>query len=101
VDSRVLDVDHETGITTIHHFDPLTELSHLESVQDIEDITDINKALANEAVPHGQELRRVASIPLILVYELKRKGIWGNQERMRKWLNDRDNRVFRTTLEKV
>ena len=31
------------------------------------------------------------------VEELMKKGIWDNTERMNKWLNDRDNIMFRTS----
>jgi hypothetical protein len=101
MDSRVLDHNPETGVTTIHHFDPITELSHLESVQDVSEIADLNKFFANEGYKPGMELRRVASIPLVIYYELKRKGIVGDKAAFKRWLNDRDNRVFRTTYERV
>ena len=44
---------------------------------------------------------RVARIPLILVERMMREGVWGNQERMREWLNDPDNAPFRTTKGKL
>ena len=43
------------------------------------------------------EWHRIASIPLIVVEQLMKKGIWGDDERMNKWLNDRDNIMFRTS----
>jgi hypothetical protein len=101
MDSRVLDHDPETGITTYHHFDPITELSHLESKQEFTELADTNKFFANEGYKPGMELRRVASIPLVIYYELKRKGILNDRAAFKRWLNDRDNRVFRTTHERV
>ncbi|MCS5550596.1 MAG: hypothetical protein NZ811_03655 [Gammaproteobacteria bacterium] len=44
---------------------------------------------------------RVARIPLILVETMMREGVWGDQERMRHWLNDPDNAPFRTTRGKL
>src|SRR5262245_58446204 len=41
--------------------------------------------------------QRVAVIPMVVVNRLMNEGIWGNDERMRRWLNDRDNRAFRTS----
>jgi len=38
----------------------------------------------------------VASIPLNLYYDLKRQGIVDDPARFKKWLNDSDNRFFRT-----
>jgi len=41
-------------------------------------------------------MARVASIPLNVYYDLKRRGIADDPKAMKKWLNDPDNRVFRT-----
>ena len=45
---------------------------------------------------HG-EWHQIASIPLIVVEQLMKEGIWNNTERLHKWLNDRDNVMFRTS----
>jgi hypothetical protein len=42
------------------------------------------------------DMSRVASIPLSVYYDLKRRGIADDPVALRKWLNDGDNRVFRT-----
>ena len=44
---------------------------------------------------------RVARIPLIVVEQMMRDGVWNNQERMREWLNNPENAPFRTTKGKV
>jgi hypothetical protein len=41
-------------------------------------------------------VQHVAEIPLIVVNRLMAEGIWGDQERMKKWLNDPSHRDFRT-----
>lgn len=41
--------------------------------------------------------QRVAEIPLVVVHDLMRRGIWRDEKKMRQWLNDRDNRAFRTS----
>lgn len=41
-------------------------------------------------------MRKIASIPNVIVEDLMARGIWGNKERFKKWLNDPDNAVFRT-----
>lgn len=38
----------------------------------------------------------IARIPALIVNELIRDGIWGNPERMTRWLNDPDNSMWRT-----
>lgn len=43
--------------------------------------------------------RKVASIPLIVVDELIKNGIWFDSKRFWKWLNQSEQKVFRTTTE--
>jgi hypothetical protein len=40
--------------------------------------------------------RQVAELPAIVVNRLIREGIWGDDKKMRQWLNDPDHRDFRT-----
>lgn len=49
----------------------------------------------------SQFSHRVARIPLIVVEKMMREGVWGNQEKMREWLNHPDNAPWRTTKGKV
>ena len=42
------------------------------------------------------EWSKIASIPLSIYYELKKKGITDDPKRLKKWLNDPDNKYFRT-----
>jgi hypothetical protein len=44
---------------------------------------------------HG-EWSKVASIPLSVLYDLKARGIADDPKKMKAWLNDPDNRAFRT-----
>jgi hypothetical protein len=39
---------------------------------------------------------RVASVPMALWIEMRRRGIAQDKKSMRKWLNDPDNRIWRT-----
>lgn len=55
----------------------------------------------DERSPWKKEINRVASIPLGVVAELKRQGIWFDRERLAKWLDDPDNAAFRTRPGKV
>lgn len=48
-------------------------------------------------VRKGFSMRRLARVPIALHIDLVRKGIWGNKQRMRAWLNDPDNRFFRSS----
>ncbi len=49
----------------------------------------------------SQFSHRVARIPMVMVEQMMRAKVWGNQERMREWLNDPANAPFRTTKGKL
>jgi hypothetical protein len=100
--SRVLDVVPEMGITRIFH--PLGNGKGgfaIEERQDVTELVESNKELAKEQ-PTGQDgMRLVASIPMSVYMQLQKKGITRDPKAFKAWLNDRDNRFFRTTVEKV
>lgn len=75
--------------------------------QDAEDIVEANKYLYNQfdqrapfvqRQPDGKKesFHRVASIPLVVFMELQRKGITDDPAALKKWLDDPDNKYFRT-----
>ena len=71
----------------------------IQTVQEVEDVTETNKTQFNqfdERASWKGEVHKVASIPMSIFYDLKRKGILDDPAAMKKWLNDPDNRVFRT-----
>lgn len=79
--------DHEDGSVTV------------QTVQDVSEFAEANKQQFNqfdERASWSGDMHRVASIPMSVYYDLKRKGILDDQAAMKKWLNDPDNRVFRT-----
>ena len=45
--------------------------------------------------------RKVASIPLVVWNDLQKKGITRDKAAFKRWLNDPDNKFFRTTSEVV
>ena len=80
-------VDHDDGSVT------------LQTVQDVGELAEANKQNFNqfdERAGWKGDMHRVASIPMSIYYDLKRKGILDDQAALKKWLNDADNRVFRT-----
>lgn len=93
---KVFDVDPLSGITSYWHYDDATDTALIEKRQDVSDILDANKAEFN--ADHGRygEWAKVASIPLSVYYDLKAKGIVDDPVAMKRWLNDADNRFFRT-----
>lgn len=79
--------EHEDGSLTI------------QTTQVVDEIAEENKQAFNQFDERANwkgEMHRVASIPMSIYYDLKRKGILDDPSAMKKWLNDPDNRVFRT-----
>jgi hypothetical protein len=93
---KVFGVDPLSGITSFWHYDEATDTALIEKRQDVSDIVEANKSEFNE--DHGRygEWAKVASIPLSVYYDLKAKGIVDDPVAMKRWLNDADNRAFRT-----
>lgn len=69
--------------------------------EDAEPLCDWNKALQNldDGFTPSRDMRRVASLPLTVVEDLMKRGIWQDKKALRKWLADGDNRAFRTSLD--
>jgi len=78
----------------------------IQTTQDITDILEQNKKEYNsydERAKWSDELfgNKIASIPFTVVDELNKQGIMRgfavlDEKRFKAWLNERDNRVFRT-----
>jgi hypothetical protein len=99
VTTRLFDVNPFAGTKTIWH-DLCDGQYALETVGDVETALEINKARFNDSNRHqiGGEAHGVmaASIPLVVYEDLMRRGIAQDNAAMIRWLNDRDNRLFRT-----
>jgi hypothetical protein len=77
--------DSETGLPLITY------------TQNTRAIVEANKrAAASFTGTNKHGFTRVASIPNVVVQRLMQTGIWYDEKAMNAWLNDRDNRVFRT-----
>jgi len=99
MDSRILSVDPESRTTSTHHYDDTTGLTTIETEQDVTELVESNKALYNlvdERTPWA-EGRRVASIPMNVYLDLVQKGVTKDPKAFKRWLNDPDNRFFRTS----
>ena len=97
---RVLDYDPVTGITQWYHYDDITGDIGLETQQDVTSVIEGTKGVFNQADerdPWKGDVHKVASIPMVIYNELaKITNNFKDQRVVRKWLNDPDNRVFRT-----
>ena len=95
---KLFDYDPETGTTKWWHYDADKDEATIETVFEVGDIIEANKAQFNSTDERAKwgEWNRVASIPMTLFYRLKQQGILDDQAAMKRWLNDPDNRLFRT-----
>lgn len=66
--------------------------------QEIDDILDDNQEQRKERDRRSRwkDVNHVARIPNIVLWELRKKGILDDETEMKKWLNDPENKVFRT-----
>jgi hypothetical protein len=82
-----------TEITT----DSETGLPIITFTQDVKPIIEANKRAANNFTGTNKDgFTRVASIPNVVVQRLMQTGIWYDEQAMNAWLDDPDNRFFRT-----
>ena len=92
---RLFGRDPLTGITQYWHVKDNGEYV-IETQQDVSAIAKKNKREFNDTPDRYRDVNKVASIPLNVYYDLKRRGIADDPVAFKKWLNDRDNQVFRT-----
>jgi hypothetical protein len=79
-----VETDHEAGLVFTHS-------------QDTRPIVESAKAIASNFDPLvRRDTVHVARIPLVVWRRLQQLGITKDERLMNQWLNDRDNRVFRT-----
>jgi len=95
---RLFDFDPTTGTTKWWHYDADRDEATIETVNEVGDLVEQNKAqnAATDETARWGEWSKVASIPMPLFYRLKKQGIIDDPKKMKAWLNDADNRFFRT-----
>jgi hypothetical protein len=102
--TRFFEHDDFLGTTKWFHYDDIKDDGSftIETVQDVEPIIESNKYEANNAERKpGREWTRVAAIPPMIWMQLVQSGIANDEAALRKWLDDRDNRLFRCNNEKL
>lgn len=96
--ARVLEFDPVLAIKRLFHFDHTTDETVIENKQDVTQIIELNKAsyaAHDERTPYG-DMSRVASIPMNVYMDLVAKGIAQDEAAFKRWLDDADQRAFRT-----
>ena len=104
METRDFDYDDFSRTRSLFHYDHAEGKFYIEEVADVEPAIEDNKVRFNyfdERAPWKGEWHHVASIPPIIVADLQKKGIGDDMARLKMWLNDSDNRVFRTRPGKI
>lgn len=100
---RLFDHDPLTGITEWFHMEDGDDSFTIQTTQDAAPLIEANREHFNQfdsaRTPFGDKIgasSKVASIPLNVYMDLKTKGILRDPAAFKRWLNDPDNRAFRT-----
>lgn len=103
-DKRLFSSNPETGITEWFTYDEDTDRVFMTSEQDVTGIMDDNDreatAIFQNSVKWG-EWARVATIPMSIYAQWLIEKRDRDPEYIKRWINDRDNRKFRTRLGRV
>lgn len=97
--TRLFDDDPIAGTRQLFHWDDETQSFTIETQQDVGAIVEGGKAqyrTMDERTPWKGDMHHVARIPMTVYAELVQRGITRDPAAMKRWLNDRDNQVFRT-----
>lgn len=97
-DRKLFSSDAATGVRKYWHWDDATDTFVIETEMAapvLEDIIEANKAKYNDAPDRWGDGQLVASIPIHIYWDLKKRGIVDDDAAMKRWLNDPDNRFFR------
>jgi len=95
---RLLSENRLTNTKTYHDYDASSDQSVITTSTDVTDIIESNKAQYNATDERAgySDINKVASIPMHIYFDLKKRGILDDQKKMKAWLNDSGNRFFRT-----
>jgi hypothetical protein len=99
MNSKLFDFDPVTGVKKMWHYDADKDEAIIENIVDATEIIEQNKVAFNQMDEKANwkgDMHHVAQIPMALYYDLKAQGIVDDPKRMKAWLNDSDNRFFRT-----
>jgi hypothetical protein len=97
-EKHLLANDPEKGITQYYHFDDLTGDITLETewVTTLDEVNPDAYNAHSDYQPWRGDMHHVASIPDVIVHDLMKRGIWQDNKKLLKWLDDPDNRLWRT-----
>ena len=97
--TRVLPGNPAFGIRREFYEDPMTGLVTVKTTQDVTAAVEESKALYNRHDEHSNwkgDIHLVAQVPLSVRFDPARAHIFNDKRRYLKWLDDSDQRAFRT-----
>jgi hypothetical protein len=97
--TKLFDINPVTGTRKMWHYDAEKDEATIETIIDATQIVSDNKERFNsfdEKANWKGDMHHVASIPMALFYQMKAEGKLEDQAYMKRWLNNPDNRAFRT-----
>lgn len=98
MDKRLISENADAGIRQYWHEHDNGDVT-IQTTQVVDDVIEANRGTFNQVDERAGwkgDMHRVASIPMAVYYDLKAKGVIDDPVAMKKWLNDPDNRFFRT-----
>lgn len=97
-DGRILDFDPLTGVREEYY--EIDGQYYIRQSQDVQNIIDLNKSEFNsvdERARYKSDMfNRVARLPLVVLEDLRKRGILRDKKAFLKWLDQPENRAFRT-----
>lgn len=99
---KLFDYDPLTLTKQVFHYDESVDAKGftIETIQDATPLLEANKAQLNSTnakIGAGkEEFVKVASIPMNIYMQLRKQGIIQDPAALKRWLNDPDNKLFRT-----
>jgi hypothetical protein len=95
-------MDPSTGTTYLVEYNASDDSITWTEVADVTQLLERNKRLYNDAPTHWKgDLHDIAGLHPIMRQKLEREGILHDKKAYARWLNDSDNRAWRTRPGKV
>lgn len=100
---RLLSKNPDSGVTQWYVSDPLQGSFKIVTEQDVTPYVEAAKAQYNNTDERARwgEWSKVATIPLSILHDLRKRGITESGPKFKRWLNSPENRFFRTRPGKV
>ena len=100
---RLFSRDDVTGITKWFHYNDATDEVTIHTEQDLGDFLEQNQKMRNNqtSLDRWGDGKIVASIPMTIYAQWLVDGRANDQAFLKRWLNDPENKVYRTFAGKV